>query len=480
MPMNLKCLCATFGVLAGAAATEPTRPHVLFVVIDDLGWDDVGFRSHQVRTPTVDAMAADGVVLNQYYVQDVCSPSRATFMTGRYPLHHTVNDWLRNGVAMALPLNETTMAQRFREAGYRTHAIGKWHLGFTKWAHTPTFRGFESFYGFYSGGQDYFTHGGSTYDFHREAGENCGANCSQVAWEASGSYSTSLFSGEAVDVVRAHDASKPAEPLFLYLAFQAVHAPSEVPQSYKDAYNGSIADPHRLTFAGMLSCMDEGLGNVTAALEAKGMLENTLVVFTTDNGGPVPDTPGGDYVGSRNFPLKGGKHSIWEGGTRGTALVHSASRALLPNATRRGIHSDNLMHASDWFPTLCRVGGLRCDDLPFDGHDQWDAIAAGAPSPRAEVLYGRHDDAPEESKPYDDALRDAEGWKLIYGWGGKPDSTAPPVNASSAGAGVGEGPAAVSGGRVPAGAGAGAGAGACSVALKRGVCMPGNDIGKPV
>ena len=116
---NKMLLSVVLAMLACSSAAH--QPHVLFVVVDDLGWDDVGFRSHQVRTPIIDALAADGIVLNQYYVQDVCSPSRATFMTGRYPLHHTVNDWLRSGVAMALPLNETTMAQRFREAGYHTH-----------------------------------------------------------------------------------------------------------------------------------------------------------------------------------------------------------------------------------------------------------------------------------------------------------------------------------------------------------------------
>lgn len=143
----------------------------------DLGFSDVGFRSNgQIHTPVIDAMAADGIVLEQYYVQDVCSPSRATFMTGRYPLHHTVNDWLKAKTPTALPLNETTLASTLRGAGYRTHAVGKvmlrarrtprspffltlpprnnlhqlghqWHLGFYKWAHTPTFRGFESFYG---------------------------------------------------------------------------------------------------------------------------------------------------------------------------------------------------------------------------------------------------------------------------------------------------------------------------------------------
>jgi arylsulfatase B/arylsulfatase I/J len=141
------------------------------------------------------------------------------------------------------------------------------------------FSGYSSFYGFYSGGQDYFTHGGNkSLDFHLEVGERCGENCSLPQWDAIGKYSTTLFSERAIEVVNAHD---PETPLFLYLAYQAVHAPSEVPESYKDAYNGIIQDGHRRTFAGMLSCADEGIGNVTRALDAKGMLEHTLLVFTT-------------------------------------------------------------------------------------------------------------------------------------------------------------------------------------------------------
>ena len=152
-------------------------------------------------------------------------------------------------------------------------------MGASAWDYTPTWRGYASFYGFYSGGQDYFTHGGDqSLDFHLEEGERCGENCSLPQWDAVGQYSTTLFSQRAVAVVHAHD---PEVPLFLYLAYQAVHAPSEVPESYKDAYNGIIEDEHRRTFAGMLSCADEGIGNVTTALDAKGMLEHTLLIFST-------------------------------------------------------------------------------------------------------------------------------------------------------------------------------------------------------
>ena len=111
--------------LASLAAAEASgKPHIALIVSDDLGWDDVGFRSHQIRTPTIDKLAAEGRVLNHYYVQDVCSPSRAAFQTGRYPLHNTVNDWLRNG-PVGLPLNETLIPQKLKSAGYVSHAIGK-------------------------------------------------------------------------------------------------------------------------------------------------------------------------------------------------------------------------------------------------------------------------------------------------------------------------------------------------------------------
>lgn len=176
------------------------------------------------------------------------------------------------------------------------------------------------------------------YDFHRDKQASCGPGCSVPAWEAKGNYSTTVFSEEAVRVINAHDTNR---PLFLYLAYQAVHAPAEVPQSYVDAYNTTISDHRRRVFAGMLSCMDEGLGSVTSALEAKGMLENTLIVFTADNGGP---TTTGDGVGASNFPLRGGKHSIWEGGVRATALISGAGISV------RGALYENLMHGADWLP----------------------------------------------------------------------------------------------------------------------------------
>ena len=357
----------TIGAAGGASAAGVVSPHVLFVVIDDLGWDDVGFRSHQIQTPHIDSLAARGRVLSRYYVQDVCSPSRATFQTGRFAMHHSIVDWIPPASTYGLPLNETTLAEKFKEAGYAAHAVGKWHLGFYKWDYTPTFRGFDSFLGFYSGGEDYFKHESSGgYDFRRDPSPRCGKGCSQVMTDARGRYSTTVFTEEAVRVVSDHDPA--LQPLFLYLAYQGVHAPAQVPQSYVDPYRKSIADTTRRTFAGMLSAVDEGIGNVTAALAAKGMLNNTLIVFTSDNGGP---TTTGDGIGARNWPLRGGKHSIWEGGVRATAFVSGAGLSPEVGGTPYG----NLMHGADWLPTLSAVAGFGLNGtLPLDGVSHWEQL----------------------------------------------------------------------------------------------------------
>ncbi len=418
--------CAHF-----SRAARTSKPNVLFIVVDDLGWDDVGFRSHQIETPTIDALAKTGRVLQSYYVQDVCSPSRATFMTGRYAMHHSIVDWIPPGSAYGLPLNETTMAQKFKSSGYSCHAAGKWHLGFYREQMTPTFRGFDSFLGFYSGGEDYFTHQSSgAYDFRRDPSPFCGKNCSQINSDDRGVYSTTVFTREAVRVVDEHNFDE--KPLFLYLAYQGVHAPAQVPDRYKKKYTKSIPDEKRRTFAGMLSAVDEGIKNVTDALSRRGALSNTLVVFTSDNGGPVL---GGDAVGARNAPLRGGKHSIWEGGVRATAFV---SGLEIP----QGKDYTNLMHGADWLPTLSSFAGYDLGGtLPLDGvsHYNWLVGKSDVGAPRDDLVLGNATNLC--SWPARDARRqkyEAEsGWthaslgcgfairkgslKLIQGFGGAPD-----------------------------------------------------------
>jgi arylsulfatase B len=170
---------------------------------------------------------------------------------------------------------------------------------------------------------------GDGYDFHLDPSRECGKGCSVVDWESQGTYSTHIFSDAAIKVIEDHDTSS---PLFLYLAYQAVHSPDEVPVSYEEPYNTTIVgDKKRLTYAGMLSALDEGVGNVTRALEARGMLENTLIIFTSDNGGPVAcnDNICGDAQGSSNYPLRCEHFSSYtEGSTPGSSKFPSSPPLL--------------------------------------------------------------------------------------------------------------------------------------------------------
>jgi arylsulfatase B len=262
-------------------------------------------------------------------------------------------------------------------------AIGTWHCGFAAWKYTPTFRGFDTFFGFYNGVEDYFKHTVARgYDMRHDVGPNCGRGCSKIVTAAKGTYSTNLFAARAVKVVEAHDVK--ASPLFLYLAFQGVHGPQEVPERYVKPYVGTSRRPN---FSGMVSAVDEGVGNLTAALEAKGMLQTTLYVVTSDNGGPVGvyDAIGHneeDAIGASNFPTRGGKHLLFEGGVRVTGFIHAP---FIAGFSRYG----NLFHASDWWPTFAELAGLGTSAprgwKPLDGVSHLAALRAMRPEGTAAV-----------------------------------------------------------------------------------------------
>ena len=186
-----------------------------------------------------------------------------------------------------------------------------------------------------------------TFDFHDDRGINCGPNCSRPATETYGTYSAFLYTTRAQEIITNHSTNNDTKnsPLFLYLAYQSVHSPAECPQSYIDAYNTSINNEQRRLFAGMVSCFDEGIGNITQTLSKYGYLNNnTILVFSADNGGPIPDDKGDDNIGSSNWPLRGGKHGIYEGGVRVTGLIWSTPDIILRNLSRIGKNYTQLMH----------------------------------------------------------------------------------------------------------------------------------------
>ncbi|XP_022103630.1 arylsulfatase B-like isoform X3 [Acanthaster planci] len=325
------------------------QPNIVFILADDYGYHDIGYHGSVIKTPVLDRLAAEGVKLSNYYVQPICTPTRTQLMTGRYQIHtgfqHAV---LYPTMPSCLPLDEITIAQKLKEAGYSTHIVGKWHLGFYKKACWPTRRGFDTFFGFLEGSGTYYSHmRGSFYDFRDQE---------DVAWQYKGQYSTHLFAKRAQEIITKHDKEK---PFFLFVSMQAVHIPLEVPESYVRHY-AHIKDKKRRTYAGMTTCMDEAVGNITTTLDELGLWNDTLLIFSTDNGG-APE------AGGFNWPLRGRKKSLWEGGVRGIGSgAPSARKEILHNIDPFEGHkppfSDSLYNNLTFTPSIraaVRVGDWK-------------------------------------------------------------------------------------------------------------------------
>jgi arylsulfatase A-like enzyme len=282
------------------AEAQGRRPNVVLLVADDMGYADVGFQgSRDIPTPNIDALAKAGVHFTDAYVSGpYCSPTRAGLMTGKYPQRfgHEFNP--PGNPAYGLPVDQTTMADRLRSAGYRTALFGKWHLGETPELH-PMSRGFDEFYGFLGGDHSYFTTqpdpGGPVYD-GRTPVDKMG-------------YLTEEIADRAVAFIERNR----SRPFFLYVAFNAVHTPMHATDKYLKRFT-NITNEQRRTYAAMLSAMDDGVGRTIAALRAAGLEENTLIFFFSDNGGPTMATT--TINGSSNAPLRGSKRQTWEGGIR--------------------------------------------------------------------------------------------------------------------------------------------------------------------
>ena len=400
MPLN-PLFAVVFGLIAVVNSKRNT-PHILFILADDLGFNDIGYHNSKIKTENLDELARTGVRLENYYVQPVCSPTRADLLTGRYSIH----TGFQRGIiwpsqANALPKNETTIADKLKKVGYRTHIVGKWHLGFYRREFIPTHRGFDSFFGFLTGGEDYYTHKNSLgyhkpgftrmdgYDFWRNE---------EVVKDVVGEYSTFLFAEEAKRIIEEHDSKT---PLFLYLSFQAPHMPLQVPKRFIERYR-NIKDRKRRIYAAMVSCLDEAVGNVTRLLKKRGLWKNTVLVFSSDNGGQ----PMG---GGNNWPLRGLKGSLWEGGIRAVGFVNSQLIAK-PNRIHRG-----LMHVSDWFPTFAHLASASIDGLSLDGVNQWKSISKGTPSLRKEILHNMDCKRTTQDSVKCKAAFRLGDWKLLLG-----------------------------------------------------------------
>jgi arylsulfatase A-like enzyme len=357
------------------------RPNIVFFLIDDLGYTDVSFHGGEIKTPNIDRLAAAGAKLEAFYVQPVCSPTRAALMTGRYPMRHglqvgVVRPWAQYG----LPLDERTLAQGLQSAGYTTAIIGKWHLGHFAPEYLPTRRGFTHQYGHYNGALDYFEHtrdGG--FDWHRD---------DKVCRDEG--YTTVLNGNEAVRLIEKQDSTK---PLFLYMPFNAPHTPLQALPGHLKLYE-HIENKQRRAYCAMVHAVDEQIGRVVAAIEQRGLTGNTLFIFSSDNGGPLAQ-------GATNGRLRAAKGTLYEGGVRVSAFATWAGKI------KPGLVVNEPLHMVDWYPTLLKLAGASTEQKHApDGLDIWPVLTAGAKSPHDAILLN--------STPRNGAIRIGD-WKLVVG-----------------------------------------------------------------
>eukprot|EP00039_Didymoeca_costata_P032964 m.40106 g.40106 ORF g.40106 m.40106 type:complete len:650 (+) comp9628_c0_seq1:92-2041(+) len=519
----------------------PTKPHLIFMLVDDNGWAGVGYNNPYLNTPTIDNLAKAGLTLTSQYVYKYCSPSRGSFLTGRYPykLAGTRTNFIPFTLQDGIHLSYAMLPKKLKTAGYYSVHVGKWHQGHYTPLHTPVGRGFDESLGFLEGGEDHNTSQtienycnqqdvdltynqmsgtGKSYPYTwskctwrelapdmvlhskfdvnstdipgynpyvplQSTEEGCKQVCenrvdcvgysyrvgypndphyqqcflvssiggqgvqhtgfqsavcerpqlntTMAASDKNGTYTGIVFNEKAVEVLENHAANKASVPLFMYYALHNTHWPFEAPWRYIAPYAAQFPkDPLRATWSGMVSFVDEALLNISNTLHSTGLWNNTLLVFTMDNGSPV-------NKGGSNNPLKGGKGSNFEGGTRVPAFV---TGGILPS-TQAGKTHNGLIHISDWHATFCALAGVNTSTgepnavSSFDGIDAWPWISGEQEnSNRYEIVYDhnmfRNSSRGCANYPVNhsdgrswcvSAAIQQSGWKLIIGKEGSND-----------------------------------------------------------
>lgn len=376
----MKRVLRTFAVIAftfspvasgsSAADAQPRPPNIVVIVTDDMGYADIGVHgSKDIPTPNIDALARLGIRFTDAYVSGpYCSPTRAGFLTGRYPQRfgHEFNLDLTAHMDFGLPLSETTLADRLKAAGYRTGLFGKWHLGAVDRFH-PMARGFDEFFGFLGGQHSYL-------DAQLGSLNPLLDGRKPVAATA---YLTDALTDRAVDFIK----RQKSRPFFLYLAFNAVHIPMQATDKYLARFP-HIADQQRRTYAAMLSAMDDGIGRTLAALRAEGLEENTLIIFFNDNGGPT--MIGTTINGSSNAPLRGSKRQTWEGGIRVAFIIRWKGHLSEGKTDARPIIQ------LDVLPTALAAAGVQPQPQgKLDGVNLLPFLTGKKSGPPHEALYWR-------------------------------------------------------------------------------------------
>lgn len=380
-----------------------SRPCFVIVYCDDLGYGDLGcYGSPHIRTPHLDALAASGVRFTDWYSNSpVCSPSRASLLTGRYPQRNSVTQILGGGRnATGLPPSERTIASVLKEHGYRTALFGKWHLGLTEECR-PNAHGFDEFKGFLAGCVDYYSHifywGGHNpiHDLWRNGEE---------IWE-NGRYLTEAITEDAVGFIEGAS----GDPFFLYVAYNAPHYPMHAPRKYMDRYPDLPWD--RRVMAAMISAVDDGVGRIVEALRRTGRLGHTTLFFSSDNGPSDESRNWLDgtedvYYGGSAGVFRGHKGSLFDGGMREPAILVS------PGRVPRGRVCSEVGAMMDVFPTILDLAGIEPPaGLTLDGRSVLSMASGRSGSPHDRVFWAYNGQT---------AVREGR-WKLVLN--GKLDFT---------------------------------------------------------
>lgn len=374
-------------------ANQP--PNIILIVADDMGYGDFGvFNNGLVHTPTLDQLVAEGTCLTQHYAgSPVCSPSRAALLTGRYPLRTGAFTPQETLGLDRIALDEVTLGNAFQQAGYATGYIGKWHNGALDPRYHPHARGFDEFIGFAGGWADYYAW---QLDYNG------------TPRKSDGTYLTDKLTDEAIGFIRRHQHA----PFLLCLMYNAPHSPLQAPQEFIQRYADLGLHPAVAMTYAMIEAMDSAIARLMTELDARGLAENTLVMFTSDNGPAFmlrPDqVPAGmDRNATRfNCGFAGAKGSVYEGGIRVPMVMR------WPAALAAGVTVDAMIHFTDWLPTLLNLAGAKLPDGPrLDGYEIGAAL-------RGEVLQ-------EEPRRFwqfngyfpvagvNAAMRDG-AWKVVY------------------------------------------------------------------
>ena len=371
-----------------AGSSSSKRPHIVMVVIDDMGYADLGFKGSGIRTPTIDQLVAAGTRLTNYYVLPACTHTRVALLSGKYPYRSGIYKVLEVGNPSGMNTKDKTLANDLTARGYLSHAVGKWHLGHAWYDYLPTFRGFRTFFGCWLN-NDHFTHNEimnrddvEAYDLHLDTREKCGDGCATTR-DYRGKYSTTIFTDRAVKLIQ-NKGKSPGKPLFLYLAYQALHTPLQVPPEYLALYKSKPGwNDARKTYAAMLTAVDDGIAAVVKTLQEEGLWENTLMIITTDNG-----APGGQ--GGSNTPLRGYKMQTYEGAVRADGMIVGPARKKLGIV---GGVNPRQFHALDWMPTLTDLSDSTVDPSNLTDWSHLDGVSQvrslrGGEANRREAFLG--------------------------------------------------------------------------------------------